>query len=242
MNLLLVDEAELVDGCARLTDRRADHLRQVLDVRVGQRLRAGIAGGAIGAAEVLARDDAAVTVRLCDLAPAPPPTPIALVLAIPRPKVLARTLETAAAFAVARIELVNAWRVDKSYFGSPRLAADELAAHVRLGAEQGGTSHLPPVRVHPRLMAFLDEHHPPGAAPARALCAHARGGVPIEAAPFPASAPTTLAIGPEGGWIEREVDTFAARGFTIVSLGDAILRTEAAVAGALAQLALLRRL
>ena len=51
-----------------------------------------------------------------------------------------------------------------------------------------------------------------------------------------------IGIGPEGGWIEREVDTFAARGFTIVSLGDAILRTEAAVAGALAQLALLRRL
>ena len=73
MNLLLVDEAELVDGCARLTDRRADHLRQVLDVAVGQRLRAGIAGGAIGAAEVLARDAAAVTVRLCDLAPPPPP-------------------------------------------------------------------------------------------------------------------------------------------------------------------------
>ncbi|MBK7194317.1 MAG: 16S rRNA (uracil(1498)-N(3))-methyltransferase [Myxococcales bacterium] len=242
MNLLLVDEAELVDGCARLTDRRADHLRQVLDVAVGQRLRAGIAGGAIGAAEVLARDAAAVTVRLCDLAPPPPPTPITLVLAIPRPKVLARTLETAAAFAVSRIELINAWRVDKSYFGSPRLAADELAAHVRLGAEQGGTTHLPPVRVHPRLMAFLDEHHPPDAPPSRALCAHARGGLPIEAAPGPANAPTTLAIGPEGGWIEREVDTFAARGFTIVSLGDAILRTEAAVAGALAQLALLRRL
>jgi RsmE family RNA methyltransferase len=91
-------------------------------------------------------------------------------------------------------------------------------------------------------MAFLDEHHPPDAPPSRALCAHARGGLPIEAAPGPANAPTTLAIGPEGGWIEREVDTFAARGFTIVSLGDAILRTEAAVAGALAQLALLRRL
>ena len=67
------------------------------------------------------------------------------------------------------------------------------------------------------------------------------GGVPIEAAPFPASAPTTLAIGPEGGWIEREVETFAARGFAIVALGDAVLRTEAAVAGALAQLALLAR-
>ena len=43
-------------------------------------------------------------------------------------------------------------------------------------------------------------------------------------------------------WIEREVETFVARGFTPVSLGGAILRVEAAVASAFAQLELLARL
>jgi RsmE family RNA methyltransferase len=51
-----------------------------------------------------------------------------------------------------------------------------------------------------------------------------------------------LAIGPEGGWIEREVETFIARGFTPVSIGAPILRVEAAVASALGQLLLLQRL
>ncbi|MBK9029999.1 MAG: RsmE family RNA methyltransferase [Myxococcales bacterium] len=243
MNLLLLDEPELVDGRVRLTDRRAAHLRAVLGVTVGQAVRAGVVGGGLGVAIVTTIDAAAVelTLDVTTLTPAAPPAPIALVLAVPRPKVLARTLEIAAAFGVARIELVNAWRVDKAYLGSPRLAPAELAAHVRLGAEQGVSTHLPPVQVHPRLMGFLD-----GAAPiasgGRGLCAHARGGVVIERAPGAATLPTTLAIGPEGGWIEREVETFAARGFTIVSLGDAVLRVEAAVAGALAQLALLARL
>ena len=50
-----------------------------------------------------------------------------------------------------------------------------------------------------------------------------------------------MAIGPEGGWIQREVDTFAARGFTPVSLGTPILRVEAAVAALLGQIALLAR-
>ena len=54
--------------------------------------------------------------------------------------------------------------------------------------------------------------------------------------------PTTLAIGPEGGWIQREVDTFIARGFTPITLGVPILRVETAVAAALGQLVLLRRI
>lgn len=241
MNLILLDEPELVDGRARLRDRRAVHLRTVLGVSVGRRLRVGVVGGGLGEAEVVAVDDGAVTLAVGPLAPAPPPMPVTLVVAVPRPKVLARVVETAAAYAVERIALVNAWRVDKAYFGSPRLAPDELAAGARLGAEQGVTTHVAPVTVYPRLMAYLDEHHPIGAPPGRWLCLHPRDATPIERAPAPVAAPTVLAIGPEGGWIEREVETFAARGFSIVSIALPILRVEAAVAGALAQLALLAR-
>jgi RsmE family RNA methyltransferase len=93
-------------------------------------------------------------------------------------------------------------------------------------------------------MPFLEAHHPAAAAaaPSTRLLAHARGAVPIEDA-WRASprTPITLAIGPEGGWIEREVETFAARGFAVVSLGAPILRTEVALAAALGQLALLLR-
>jgi RsmE family RNA methyltransferase len=65
--------------------------------------------------------------------------------------------------------------------------------------------------------------------------------VPIESAWRATPSPLTLAIGPEGGWIEREVGTFAARGFAIVSLGAPVLRVEVALAAALGQLALLLR-
>lgn len=238
MNLLLVDEPELAGDVVTLRDRRAAHLCGVLKVAVGAAVRAGIVGGPLGTAEVLAIDGGAVTVRFVAGAASPLPMPLSLVLAIPRPKVLSRTLEIAAAFGVTRIDLVNSWRVDKAYLSSPRLAPAALAESVRLGAEQGVTTHVPPVAVHARFMGYLD-----GApAPARGLCAHARGGILVEHAAPPFTAPTTLAIGPEGGWIEREVETFAARNFTIVRLGDSILRVEAAVAAALAQLSLLARL
>jgi 16S rRNA (uracil1498-N3)-methyltransferase len=240
VNLLLVEPSELAaDGTCTVRDRRALHLRTVLGAEVGSRVRAGVVGGGIGSAEVLGDDGTAIALRLALTDPPSLPLPIELVLAIPRPKVLGRVVEAAAAFGVARIELTNAWRVDKSYLRSPRLAPDALALAARLGAEQGATTHVPPIAVHHRLMALLDARWP--GPPAVKLIAHP-AAPPIEAAVPGVPAALVLAIGPEGGWIAREVDTFVARGFAPVSLGAAILRVETAVAAALGQLVLLRRL
>jgi RsmE family RNA methyltransferase len=239
VNLLLVDPAELAgDATCVMRDRRALHLRTVLGATVGARVRAGVVGGGTGSAEVLADDGTALTLRLAITELAPAPLPVELVLAIPRPKVLTRVVEAAAAFGVARIELTNAWRVDKSYLSSPRLAPDALALAARLGAEQGATTRLPEIAIHRRLMALLDARWP--GPPATKLIAHP-GAPPIEAA-HPGTSPLVLAIGPEGGWIAREVETFVARGFTPVSLGAPILRVETAIAAALGQLLVLRRL
>jgi 16S rRNA (uracil1498-N3)-methyltransferase len=242
VNLLLVDATELAgDGTCTVADRRAQHLRAVLGVAPGSIVRAGIVGGAIGQAEVLADDGTAIALRITATTPPPPPLDVELVLAVPRPKVLSRVIETCAAFAVRRVDLANAWRVDKSYLRSPRLAPEALAHAARLGAEQGGTTHLPVLAIHDRLMALLDARFPaPGG---RRLIAHP-GAPPIEDAHarLPPGGPTIVAIGPEGGWIERELDTFAARGFLPCSLGAAVLRVEAAVAAVLGQLVVLDRL
>ncbi|HET9622987.1 MAG TPA: RsmE family RNA methyltransferase [Kofleriaceae bacterium] len=244
MNLLLVERTELSsDGTVRLADRRADHLRGVLGAVVGAQIRAGVVGGGVGTAEVIADDGAAYVLRLAVGDAAVAALPIELVLAIPRPKVLTRVIEAAASFGVAQIALTNAWRVDKSYLSSPRLAPDALALAARLGMEQGATTHQPAIEVHRRLMALLDARWPVerAASPGVRLLAHP-GAPPIEAAVTASSGAITLAIGPEGGWIERELDTFLARGFVPVSIGAPILRVETAVAAALGQLLLLRRL
>jgi 16S rRNA (uracil1498-N3)-methyltransferase len=269
VNLLLVDPEELgSDATCTLTDRRAQHLRSVLGAVVGSRVRAGVIRGGLAIAEVIADDGTAITLRLGALEAAPRPAPIELVLAIPRPKVLTRVVEIAAAFGVSRIDLTNAWRVDKSYLSSPRLEPSALAHAARLGAEQGATTQLPAIHVHRRLMALIDRRSVASApeepvqlldpvqrvpdpshalddrwpgSPVIKLIAHL-GAPPIEAAVAGPPAPMVLAIGPEGGWIDREVETFTDHGFSPVSLGTPILRVEAAVAAALGQLLLLRRL
>ncbi len=52
--------------------------------------------------------------------------------------------------------------------------------------------------------------------------------------------PITLAVGPEGGWSEEEVQQALAAGWQLVSLGDSILRTSTAAVAGLATLALLQ--
>jgi len=238
VNLLLVEAGEVDGECVTVDGRRATHLREVLGVTVGSRVRAGIVGGGLGTAEVVA-DDGRITLRLAITEPAPPPLPVEVVLAVPRPKVLTRTIEAIASFAAMRITLTNAWRVDKSYLSSPRLEPDALALAARLGAEQGVTTHVPSITLARRLMELLDTRWPAPGDDLR-LVAHPTGR-PLERV-VGSDAPITLAIGPEGGWIQRELDTFVARGFKPVSLGAPILRVETAVAAALGQLVLLRRL
>lgn len=250
MNLLLVLPDEVVAGEIALHDRRAVHLRTVLGAGLGATVKAGIIGGATGTATVLADDGTTVrlALRVADADVAPRTMPVELVLAVPRPKALARAIEAAAAFAVERITLTNAWRVDKSYLKSPKLAPATLAEHVRLGAEQGVTTHLAPVTLYDRFMTMLDARWPePPLTGKRArllgeptrLVAHP-GAPPLESAVRDAG--HVIAIGPEGGWIDRELETFVARGFRPVSLGPAILRVETALAVALGQLGMLTRL
>ena len=89
-------------------------------------------------------------------------------------------------------------------------------------------------------MSLLDSRWAvPTAAPATKLIAHP-DAPPIEAAQL--TWPLVLALGPAGGWIQRELDTFVERGFTAVSIGAPILRVEAALAAVLGQLVLLQRL
>jgi len=242
MNLILVEPHELIDSEVQLTDRRALHIAEVIRPAVGDRLKVGVVGGAQGEAEVLSvsRSCVRLAVDPALVEGEPPRSPrVHLVLAVPRPKVLGRVLQTLGALGVARLDLVNAWRVEKSYFGSPALEPAAIRHALLLGAEQGVTTWLPPFAVHRRLMAYLDA---PPVQPLSKVLAHPTSTTPVESVVTSGPADCLVAIGPEGGWIQREVETFERRGFTPITLGPAILRTEQAVAVLLGQLALLERL
>jgi RsmE family RNA methyltransferase len=211
----------------------------------GTRLRAGLTRGALGSAEVVAVQDGAVTLRFEPGKEADPVPAVDLVLALPRPKVLSRVLQMAAAWGVRRIDLVNAWRVERSYFASPRLEPAALDRDLRLGCEQGGGTWLPEIAVHPLLVPFLESELRPRLAapsPRYRIIAHPSASqelpqVVTDRGPWRA----VVAVGPEGGFVDRELRSFEQLGFVPVGLGPRILRVEAATCAILAILALLAR-
>ena len=245
MNLILLAPHEVArDGTARLTGRRAAHLRHVLRVQVGACVRVGVARGGRGTGTVrhVAKDEVLLATHLD---PTPPVRPsIDLVLAIPRPKVLSRVLQTVASMGVGSVTLVNAWRVDKSYFDSKRLGNARLNEDLWVGCEQGATTWIPEIRVV-RLLGdlFAELARPEAGRGALRVVAHPYGSEPLtQVVPVGVQERLVAAIGPEGGWVQRELDSFAELGFRRASLGSALLRVEVAVPVALAQLDLLRRL
>ena len=233
MNLLLLEPGELdADGVARLTGRRLAHASEVLRAQASDTIRVGMRGGNTGLAEILSIDSRELKLR-ANLSQPPPARPgIDLLLGMPRPKSLRRILPALASFGVDRVVLINGARVEKSYFESPLLAPDSVAALFSLGLEQARDTVSPDLLVHQRFRPFvedqLDALFP---APALRLLAHPSPRASDSSLVTRRSgiARTLLAVGPDGGWVPFELELLAARGFTQVSLGARALRTEVAI-------------
>jgi len=202
-------------------------VREVHRAEVGDDLAVGLLGGAMGRGRVLRLEDGVLELELMlDQAP-PPKLPLTLVLAVPRPKVLNRVVAAAASLGVARLVLLNAWKVEKAYWASPKMQPDNLREQLLLGLEQAKDTVLPEVRLARLFRPFVEDELPGLLAGGTGLLAHpGTGGI----APMNMAPPITLAIGPEGGWIDAEVRSLLAAGLQALDLGPRILRTETALA------------
>jgi RsmE family RNA methyltransferase len=244
MNLILIDRGEIREQTVTLTDRRATHIRKTLRAQKGDLVRVGIINGLTGSGLIAEIAPGRVILKIETAAPPPPKSPTSLIMALPRPIMLKRVLAQVASLGVAKIFLINANRVEKSFFKASLLSEDNLREYLRLGLEQAVDTVLPEISIHPRFRPFVEDRLPELSrnCPVR-LVAHPGGNEDLTPALFPGSAsPALIAIGPEGGWVDFEIDLFRRQGFGCFSLGPRILRVDTAVPAILAQLQLLRTL
>jgi len=244
VNLILLFPDDFApDGTARLTGRRARHVHEVHRARVGDHLTVGRVNGPVGKGTVLLvePDEVRLSVRLSE--EPPPPTGLDLLLAMPRPKVLRRVLQSAASLGARRVVLVNAQRVEKSYFDTPFLTPVEIERNLVLGLEQARDTVLPEVSVRRLFRPFVEDELEafwPGAACSRLLAHPAAARGPSACDLGAAGSAAVIAIGPEGGWVPFELELLEAHGFQPFGLGPRILRVETAVPFAFGQVLLAR--
>lgn len=234
MNLLLLEDADFVAADrVVLEGRRLKHLQEVHRAEAGDQLRVGRLGGLMGSGTLLALDASRAELQIQLDQPPPAKLPLTLLLALPRPKMLRRVLQTVSAMGVPRLVLLNSYRVEKSFWQTPFLQPAAIREQLILGLEQARDTVLPEVLVEQRFKPFVEDRLPSMAAGSLGLVGHP-GDYP--ACPRAVEQPVTLAIGPEGGWIAYEVDKLGEAGLAPVQLGERILRVETAVAALLARL------
>jgi 16S rRNA (uracil1498-N3)-methyltransferase len=234
MNLILLFEEDFVGAQrVRLHGRRAQHVLAVHRAHVGDALRVGLVNAQIGSGVITSLSSDALELEVVLNHLPPPPLPVTLLLALPRPKSLKKVLQAITAMGVKRIVLMATWRVEKSFWDSPVLRAEGLHEHMVLGLEQARDTVLPEVTLRRRFKPFIEDEVPDLISGTRALLAHPAATRPC---PRDVHGPVTLAVGPEGGFIAYEVDRLQAQGFEVVSLGARSLRVEHAVPALLGRL------
>ncbi|MCB2214875.1 16S rRNA (uracil(1498)-N(3))-methyltransferase [Desulfofustis glycolicus] len=233
MNIILLEADEIDDCQVRLDGRRADHIIDVLRARPGDLIKIGIINGKVGHGTIkeLRRSRPRSVTATVVLEGEPPSAPlIDVLLALPRPIMLKRILTQLAALGIGRLYLLNAHRVEKSFWDASVLDEQNRRQLLLQGLEQAVDTMLPLVTVHRGFRPFIEDELPqlirrykqlvvahPGDAPGPLDCYRPEPGL------------TLVAVGPEGGWNDYEVGSLVQSGFSPVSLGPRILRVETAV-------------
>ena len=225
MNCLLFEESELDPETmrVRLDGRRRRHAEEILKLKEGDTIRVGLVGGSLGRGEILRVDREILEFEATlDCAP-PPKLPLYLILALPRPPVFRRLLATIASLGVEALWVVGTARTEKSFWQSHVVEPEAIRERLLLGLEQSKDTVLPEVQMHRYFESLVDEVLPSRVAGRRALLAHPGA---VEECPHRPKEPVTLFVGPEGGFVDYEVQRLASIGFESVSLGARTLRVE----------------
>ncbi len=233
MNLLLLKSDNLTGNQARISGRQLQQLVNVQRCAVGDSIRVGELNGAMGRATILELNKSQALLEVVLDSPAPPPIPLTLILAMPRPKMLRRSLQTIAAMGVKQIYLINSYRVEKSFWQTPFLKPEAIEEEFLLGLEQARDTSLPELHIRKRFKPFVEDELPEIIKGRKNLLAHP---VTETRCPIDIQQPATLAIGPEGGFIPYEVESLNTAGFETVHIGPRILRVETAVPALISRL------
>ncbi len=223
MNIILIRPEETNGTNATIKGDRFKHIKEVLKGKMGTVIRTGLLGGQMGTSVIIGINSYSVMLKMNHTEEPPEPSGVTVILALPRPKVYRRIVFGMVCAGVKDIHIINTWRVDKSYWDSPYLEKARLNEYFFDALQQAKDTMMPRLTYHRFFNDFINDALPSLPAENRYF-AH-----PYDSSETEFSTPAVVAIGCEGGFIEKEADSFIRNGFKPFSLGERILTTEYAV-------------
>lgn len=227
MNLLLLEQKDFIaENTARISDDRLQHIQSVLNAQVGDSLCAGLLNGLAGKATISVMDDSSATLLTSFDQPPPSALPLTVILALPRPKMLRRILRNTAELGIKQLYLINSYKVEKSYWQTPFLEPATQDLWLKDGLMQAKDTVLPQIHLKKRFKPFVEDELPAIIDCKEAFVAHPYNARTM---PDPSTHERVIIIGPEGGFIDYEVNLLQEQGVKPITMGERIYRVENAL-------------
>jgi 16S rRNA (uracil1498-N3)-methyltransferase len=218
------------NGEAQIAGEDARHLTQVLRVEAGQVFEISDTSAAY-VAEIASVRKTQVAFRVLERLPDPPPQiPVHLFIALFKFDRLEMLVEKATELGVTGIHFVRAERSDKGLDQAAEKRINRWRKIATEASQQSRRLRAPDLLPACGLKDALSTH---GGQNRLFLDENRAGLALMDAIPYSAES-LFLLIGPEGGWTDTERSEAREAGWTPVSMGRYILRTETAAISALA--------
>ncbi len=220
---------EVSENCASLTGAHAEHLIRVLRARVGQEFDV-VALGVVRRGRVTKVDETRVEFELGEEIQTPSTANLTLVLAIFKFDRMEWAIEKCTELGVSKILPLIAHRTD-AHLGSAAGKRVERWRRIALQAAEQSRRASPPEISEPiklrDALAITGKH--------RIVLSESEQEQRLRDLLSPGTnADAVLAIGPEGGWTEDELQLLRQNGWASATLGTTILRAETAAIAATA--------
>jgi 16S rRNA (uracil1498-N3)-methyltransferase len=221
---------EISGDRAALIGEHADHLVRVLRARAGQSFDIAI-GDSVRRGRITSVTADRVEFELGEEVSSESLPRVTLILAIFKFDRMEWAIEKCTELGVSRIVPVIAHRTDSHLAAASAKRVERWQRIARQASEQSRRSTPPEIAAPIKLAEALNLQ-----AALRILLAESEDQTLLRdvVKPHTASAGILLAVGPEGGWTEVELQSFQQAGWTAASLGNTILRAETAAIAATA--------
>ena len=215
---------------AAITGEHADHLVRVLRARVGQEFDIA-AGGVVRRGRIATIQDGRVNFELGEEVRAACVANVTLLLAIFKFDRMEWAIEKCTELGVSRIVPVIARRTDAHLASAAAKRSDRWRRLALQAAEQSRRAAAPEIAAPIKLVDLANAT----TVASRIVLAESEEQFMLrDALASRLDGDVALAIGPEGGWVEDELQLFQQSGWLSASLGNTILRAETAAIAAVA--------
>ena len=220
---------EVSGNRAVLSGAHADHLANVLRARVGQEFDI-VAGEHVRLGRITNIRRGRVEFELGAEIPATVTANVIVLLSIFKFERMEWAIEKCTELGVTRIVPVISQRTESHLANAAAKRVERWRRIVRQAAEQSRRDSVPSISLPVKLKEALMVE-----AETRTVLAETEYGMLLKDALSNINGrEVALALGPEGGWTEEELEAFRAVGWISASLGNTILRAETAAIAAVA--------